>query len=74
MVCERFGELLHRTPTFTDIESDSALLSDASLASKLLGPPPTSVDEMMRCTADWVQRGGETWNKPTHFEVRDGKF
>jgi nucleoside-diphosphate-sugar epimerase len=73
-ICERFCELLHRTPTFTGVESDSALLSDASLASKLLGPPPTSLDEMMRWTADWIQRGGETWNKPTHFEVRDGKF
>jgi nucleoside-diphosphate-sugar epimerase len=73
-VCERFGELLHRTPTFIDAESDTALLSDATLASKLLGPPPTSLDEMMRWAADWIQRGGRTWDKPTHFEVRDGKF
>jgi nucleoside-diphosphate-sugar epimerase len=73
-VCRRFGELLHRAPTFSDIESDTALLSDASLASKLLGPPRTSVGEMTRWIADWIQRGGETWNKPTHFEVRDGKF
>jgi hypothetical protein len=29
---------------------------------------------MIEWTADWIQNGGETWNKPTHFEVRDGKF
>jgi nucleoside-diphosphate-sugar epimerase len=73
-ICERFGELLNRPPTFTDVESNTALLSDTNLASKLLGPPPTSLDEMLCQTADWVRRGGETWNKPTHFEVRDGKF
>lgn len=73
-VCKRLGELLSSQPQFTDAESSSALLSDASLACKLIGKPQTSLDEMLRWIADWIQRGGETWNKPTHFEVRDGKF
>jgi nucleoside-diphosphate-sugar epimerase len=73
-VCERFGELFGTPPRFTGAESNSALLSDATLACDMFGPPPTSLDEMMRSTADWIQRGGETWNKPTHFQVRDGKF
>jgi nucleoside-diphosphate-sugar epimerase len=73
-VCERFGELLGSQPKFTDTESDTALLSDSSLAVKLFGPPPTRLEEVMHSTADWIRRGGETWNKPTHFEVRDGKF
>jgi nucleoside-diphosphate-sugar epimerase len=73
-VCERFGELLGLSPRFTDFESNSALLSDAGIACKLFGPPSTSLDEMMRWTADWIRSGRETWNKPTHFEVRDGKF
>jgi nucleoside-diphosphate-sugar epimerase len=73
-VCERFGELFGTPPRFTDAESGSAILSDASLACDLFGRPATSVEEMMRRVADWIQRGGETWNKPTHFEVRDGKF
>jgi hypothetical protein len=29
---------------------------------------------MIRWIADWLRRGGPTLNKPTHFEVRDGKF
>jgi nucleoside-diphosphate-sugar epimerase len=73
-ICERFGELFNRASTFIDTESETALLSDATLAGHLLGPPRTSLDQMLQWTADWIQRGGETWNKPTQFESRDGKF
>jgi hypothetical protein len=24
--------------------------------------------------AKWIRGGGVLWNKPTHFEVKDGKF
>jgi hypothetical protein len=32
------------------------------------------VQQMIHWIADWVMRNGESLNKPTHFEVRDGKF
>jgi nucleoside-diphosphate-sugar epimerase len=73
-VCEHFGKLLGCEPKFIGTESTTALLSDAHLVRHLLGPPPTSVEQMLEWTADWIQRGGETWNRPTHFEVRDGQF
>jgi nucleoside-diphosphate-sugar epimerase len=73
-VSQRMGRLLGRTPEFVDVESNTALLSDSSAACRAFGPPSTSVDQMLAWTADWIRRGGETWNKPTHFEVRDGKF
>jgi hypothetical protein len=53
---------------------DSALLSDASRAHSLFGSPTVSVDEMIDWTANWISRQGDTYGKPTHFEVRDGKF
>jgi hypothetical protein len=28
----------------------------------------------MHWIADWTRRGGRTLGKPTHFQVRDGKF
>jgi hypothetical protein len=33
-----------------------------------------SLNEMIQATAQWLQRGGVTIGKPTHFEVTDGKF
>ena len=29
---------------------------------------------MIQWIADWVMRGGETINKATHFEERNGSF
>ncbi|MCC6492712.1 MAG: NAD-dependent epimerase/dehydratase family protein [Pirellulales bacterium] len=73
-VCERFGELLDKDVRFMGVESETALLSDPGLAVSLFGPPLTPVDEIIAGTAQWISRGGETWNKPTQFEVRDGKY
>ena len=33
-----------------------------------------AAEEMMRWVAEWVMSGGGTLGKPTHFEVRDGRF
>ena len=73
-VCLRLGELLNKEVTFSDSETNSALLSDARRAFELFGHNKVSLDEMLVWTADWLLAGNETWNKPTHFEVRDGKF
>ena len=29
---------------------------------------------MIDWTADWLMRGGASHGKPTHYEVRDGRF
>ena len=65
---------MNRVVRFTGAESETALLSDPRQASKLLGPPETTFEDMAILTADWIARGGETWNKPTLFEVRDGRY
>jgi hypothetical protein len=33
-----------------------------------------TVEEIIEWTAHWISMGGATLDKPTHFEVRDGKF
>lgn len=73
-VCTRLGSLLEREVSFVGKESSTALLSNATQAVELFGRPATSIDEMLAMTAEWIRRGGETWNKPTKFQVRDGKF
>ena len=73
-VCQRFGKLLNKKVRFRDKETDTALLSDARRAFELFGPPRVTLGQMTSWIADWIASGGETWDKPTHFEVRDGKF
>lgn len=73
-IAECFGEALGRAPVFEGAEARTALLSDASLACRLLGPPRVGPREMIGIIAEWIREGLPTWNKPTHFEVRDGRF
>jgi nucleoside-diphosphate-sugar epimerase len=71
---EQFGRLLDRPVTFQGIESLDAFLSNAQEAHRRFGYPRVSAGRLVHWIADWVRRGGETLGKPTHFEVRDGKF
>jgi nucleoside-diphosphate-sugar epimerase len=73
-VARRFGELLGREPIFDSEESGSALLSNAARAQQLFGYPTVSLNQVIDWVAHWVQIGGPTLNKPTHFETRDGRY
>jgi len=73
-VAEQFGRLLGKRVEFRGSEAADALLGNAERAYRLVGRPQVSPEQMIRWIADWLQRGGPTLNKPTHFEVRDGKF
>jgi hypothetical protein len=73
-VCETFGRLMNREVTFVGSESPQALLSNAGRAMALFGRPRVSAEQLMQWIASWVSRGGRSLGKPTHFEVRDGKF
>jgi nucleoside-diphosphate-sugar epimerase len=73
-IITRLGELMGNTARLTGVEASDALLSNASRAIELLGQPSVSLEDMLRWTAHWVMRDGRSLNKPTHFEVRDGKY
>jgi nucleoside-diphosphate-sugar epimerase len=73
-IATQLGGLLGRHPRFTGVESATALFSDTSRCQAVFGKPPTTVDEMIRWTAEWVRNGGRSLDKPTHFEVRDGRY
>jgi len=70
----RLGELLGKEPRFVGEEADTALLSNAALAHGLFGYPTVPLEVILRWVAHWVRIGGPTLNKPTHYEVRDGRF
>ncbi len=73
-VAQRFGELMSRQPILTGTESSTALLSDCNRLYSRLSPPSTSLDTVMKWTANWIAQGGSLLGKPTHFEIRDGAY
>lgn len=70
----RLGRRLGRKPEFKGAEAPTAWLSDASRSVSLWGAPRVSVDQMIEWVASWLEVGGGTLGKPTHFEARDGKY
>lgn len=73
-VCERFSARWKKPVTFVSRESESALLSDATMCRVSLGRQRVLADELIDMVAAWIESGGRGLNKPTHFESRDGKF
>lgn len=61
-------------PVLTGDEQPTALLSNASRCQKRFGYPTVPVATLLDWVAHWLRIGGETWDKPTKFQVRDGKF
>lgn len=70
----RLGYLMNREPVFEGTESEAALLSNAAQSHMLFGYPNVPLERVVEWVAYWVLDAGPTLEKPTHFEVRDGKF
>jgi nucleoside-diphosphate-sugar epimerase len=70
----QFGALFEKEPIFEGEETETALLSNASRCHQLFGYPRISLGQMVSWVAHWVRISGAILNKPTHFEVRDGRF
>ncbi len=73
-IAEEFGRRFSLQPEFIAEEMPTALLSNAAKAHQMFGYPTVTVPEMIDWTAAWISSGGPCLNKPTHFQVRDGKF
>ena len=73
-VAEWFAGRFGRTCRFAGEEGPAALLSDASECHALLGPPAIPSPRLMEMVANWMEAGGALLDKPTHFEVADGRF
>ena len=69
-----FGSLFAREPRFVNSEGPVALLSDSSRCRALLGDPVVPLSLLRQWVAHWVESGGASLDKPTHFEVTDGRF
>lgn len=73
-LAQQFGMLLGKEPQFVNEVQPTALLSNSSKANGLFGYPRVTLSRMIELTAIWLQGGGSTINKPTHFQERKGQF
>ncbi|NLF06983.1 MAG: NAD(P)-dependent oxidoreductase [Pirellulaceae bacterium] len=73
-IARQLGELMGRPAAVVGQEAPDALLSDSTLARRLFGEPRVEESQLIEWIADWTVRGGPTLDKPTRFEVRDGRF
>ena len=73
-LAEAFGRRFNRAPNLTGTEAPAGWLSNASRMVAELGPPRVPLERMIDWTADWLSRGMASLGKPTHYEVRDGRF
>lgn len=73
-VAERFGKLFGKDVKFTGEKGDLNYLSDPSKSIGLFGYPKITLETMLEWTAEWIEEGGYSLGKPTHYEVNDGKY
>lgn len=73
-VAADFGKLLGRTPKFMGKPAPTGWINNAARMVQEFGPPSVPLPKMIEWTADWLGRDMATLNKPTHYEVRDGKY
>jgi nucleoside-diphosphate-sugar epimerase len=71
---QQLGDLLGKPPIFVGTEGPEALLANGQLANRLFGYPQVPIQQLCQWIARWLLRGGELLDKPTKFQVRDGKF
>jgi nucleoside-diphosphate-sugar epimerase len=73
-IAQEFGKLFGTEPKFVGQEAKTALLSNSQLAFGLFGKPRVPIRKVVEWTAHWMEDGRKLLGKPTHFEVRDGKY
>jgi nucleoside-diphosphate-sugar epimerase len=69
-----FGDRLGREPRFEGEEGATALLSNAALCHATLGRPEVRFDLLREWAAHWIVSGGPRLDKPTKYEVVDGRY
>jgi hypothetical protein len=73
-LAQEFGRRFGVEPVLTGEESNTALLTNAAKVHQMFGYPEVSALDLIDWTAAWIASGGGSLNKPTHFQVRDGRF
>jgi nucleoside-diphosphate-sugar epimerase len=73
-LAEEFARRFGRTAKLSGREAPSGWLNNAARMVREFGPPKVGIERMLDWTADWLLAGMPSHGKPTHYEVRDGRF
>jgi dTDP-4-dehydrorhamnose reductase len=73
-VALEFGKIFKVEPEFVNEEAKTALLNNAEQAFEFFGRPKVSTQQIILWIADWLKEEREILGKPTHYEVRNGKY
>ena len=73
-VATEYGKLLGKMPKFTGKPAPTGWINNAARMVKEFGAPRVPLPKMLEWTADWLARDMTTFDKPTHYEVRDGQY
>ena len=73
-LADEFARRFGRGARLTGSEAPTGWLNNAARMVAEFGPPKVGIEPMLDWTADWLLRGLPSHGKPTHYEVRDGRF
>ncbi len=73
-LAQEFADRLGEKALIVGEEAPTALLTNTAQSVRLFGKPCVPLARMIDWTADWVANNRPSFNKPTHFEVRDGVY
>ena len=71
---ELLAKGLNKPVTFVGQEASTAYLNNAGKMFTLFGYPTASLDTLIDWQCQWLNAGGRSLGKPTHFEERNGKY
>ena len=74
MIAREFGRRFGRDPVFEGAPAETGWYNNTLAAQRLYGYPTVPLARMIDWVADWIERGGRSLDKPTHYEERAGQF
>lgn len=73
-LAQRIGDIAGMTPQLIGEEDPQALIANVEALEALLPYSPLPLETLCEWAVQWIRGNGRLLNKPTKFEVRDGRF